>query len=44
MADVAFYLDATKQGVLLDITKNLTPNASVAIIDTGQQKIIYSSL
>jgi two-component system cell cycle sensor histidine kinase/response regulator CckA len=43
MADVALYQDATKQGVLLDIAKNLTPNASVAIIDTGQQTIIYSS-
>lgn len=42
MGDVAFYLDATKQGVLQDVEKNLAPGTSIAIFDAKLNKIVFS--
>ena len=42
MADLVFYKEATKKGVYQNIKKNLTPDTSIAIIDTISNEIVFS--
>jgi two-component system cell cycle sensor histidine kinase/response regulator CckA len=43
MGDVAFYRDATKQGVFQDIEKHLTPGTAIAIFDTKLNEIVFTT-
>ncbi len=43
MAKVEFFIEATKKQILLDIQKNQTPGASMVVIDTRSDAVVFST-